>query len=438
MISFIKNNKMITGAVAVLFFLVVVIVVIFAGASKKNDTPEPSQDQPFGDIGGIREFASSSQEILSSNPGEKWTMEGESGKAAPLLRAITKVPVVGAVPIKRFVEGKTVEYVRFTTLSNGHIFETPLATISNEEKLASDTLIRIGQSLWERGGNSTITRYLDGEGIVVRSRLGRFIFGTSTKNTSSSTTSPTPVDYEARDLVGNITSIAFSPDGTQLFYLVKTITGVDGYIESIKTGRSTKIWSSMLSSLEVSWDANDFILVYTRPTSVAEGVVWAIDPDTGKENVLLAKEFALGAKMSPDGKKVLYSMQETGNKLFTLKVLNIASKNTISLPLATMIEKCVWGYTKYVYCAVPANKNAGKFLEDWYMGVSSTEDVLWRIDTEVGVIKKLVDPFEETQQNFDIVDIKVSPQETYLVFRTRGNSVLWGLKLPEKTSTETE
>ena len=71
-------------------------------------------------------------------------------------------------------------------------------------------------------------------------------------------------------------------------------------------------------------------------------------------------------------------------------------------------------------------------MEDWYMGLKNTDDTLWRIDANTGTVKKLFDPFEETEEKFDIENIVISPEENYMLFKTRVNNILWSLKLPEK------
>jgi len=59
------------------------------------------------------------------------------------------------------------------------------------------------------------------------------------------------------------------------------------------------------------------------------------------------------------------------------------------------------------------------------------------------MITELLNPKEETDMNFDIVNLEVSPDEDYLLFVSQVNNALWSLQLPEKgtlpeVSTELE
>lgn len=433
MFDTIKKNWSIIVAVVILVVLIVALALVMSMGDGGN-TPEGDGNNPFGDVSGERSWATSSNEVFT-NPGEAWVIE-QKGEKVPLLRAISKNPVAGAVPFSKVESGKVVEYVRYSEYSNGHDYETALASIAEEKKISNQTLVRIGEVLWNKSGTAVITRYHDDNGLIVRNHLG--VFTTNTQN--GSTTANSALSYEGRDLLGNMVDITFSPSGTDMFYVLKTAHGVTGYTESVKTGVAKELWSTGLQSVSVSWDAQNMILVYTKPTSKAEGAVWSIHPTTGKETVLLAGETALSPKLNTDGTKLLYSTQEENNGLFQVNILETATGNVTTLPIVTFAEKCTWGTgdSKYVYCAVPREEYGGTYLERWYMGVVASEDVLWRINTESGVVKKILDPFEEVQQQFDITDLQVSPKEDFLLFRARGNSVLWSLTLtPSNTAEET-
>jgi len=48
-----------------------------------------------------------------------------------------------------------------------------------------------------------------------------------------------------------------------------------------------------------------------------------------------------------------------------------------------------------------------------------------------GTAQQVLNPVELTKDTFDIVDLVVSPNEDFLIFRTRQNSILWATRIPE-------
>jgi len=432
MLDFIKNNKLIVGAAALIVVMILAIVVVFILA--KFSGQEVEKQDPFGDTDTERQQASSTDsDFLFGTSSERFVPDGAVGSPVPEFRAVTKIPVAGAAVYEREQGGSVVEYVRFTSRINGHVFDTPLATIGDEVNVSSKTILRIGNAKWSRNGSSTISRYFDEGGTQMFAYINYAVYGTSTGGVA-------PVEFEGRPLVETIQDVALSPQGNELFYLVTNGEGSVGYIENVITGARVQIWKSLLRNLSVSWETQNRILVYSNPSSYAEGAIWSLNPTTKSTSVLLANNIALAGKTNTSGTKILYSLEEEGNTIFSLRILDIGTGETTHLPLATLVEKCSWGpMSKYVYCAIPRVEMHGKFLEDWYMGLTGTDDVLWRLDTSTGVVKKLLDPVEVTEEQFDIVDIVVSPQEDYVLFKTRVNNVLWALKLPEKhTTSESE
>lgn len=435
MLDFIKNNKVVFGAVSVMALIILIIVILLitgGGSSVSTTDPQTFPDTNAG-VGVNRTFSSSSEEVfLFGTSSERFVPEGTAGVEVPDFRAVTKTPVLGAAMFERVENNIKTEYIRYTSRINGHVFDIPLATIGEEIAVSNKTILRIGNAKWSANGSSTFSRYFNEEGFQMFGYLNYVALGTSSESALA------PYEFVGRPVVENIQDIAFSPNGTEYFYLVNTKDGTVGYLENVASGAKKQIWTSTLHNLTISWHAQNKILVYSNPSSLGEGVVWIINPTTNKVSVLLANVFALAAQTNPAGTKLLYSLQESQNSIFSLRVLDLETGKTTHLPIATMAEKCAWGpaTSKYVYCAVPRKEMSGGMLEEWYMGLRGSDDVLWRIDTVNGVVKRLIDPLEETEEQFDIVDIKVSPQEDFVLFKTRVNNVLWALKLPEKLTSE--
>lgn len=426
MIDFIKNNKFIAGSAFIVLILIAIIIFFFfiGGNNKQNNHKE---NNPFANTDTDRELPENvKNSFLFGTSSERFVSENTENTPSPEFRAITKDPVAGAVVTKSTENEIKKQKVRYSTLKDGHILETSLSTISKEDILSNKPILNLINNIWSLNGNTTLLQYFGENYEQPFSYIGNFDLGTSSQNKL----------VNAHHLEENIISSAISPKGTSIFYLVKTDTGSLGYIEKVKTREKTLIWKSLLTSLNVSWDSPGKILVYTKPTSITNGIVWILNPQTGKTNTVLTKEYALSPKINYLGDKILYSSEETKNGVFSLKIKNIETGENITLPLSTIAEKCTWGTgnSQYVYCAVPKDSMVGEFLEDWYMGVKNTNDELWRIDSNTNNVNQLFDPFKETEEKFDIEKLIVSPEEDYLLFKTRVNNILWSLKLPEATT----
>lgn len=433
MLDFIKNNKIIVGAVTAMVLMIIVIILLFV--SSGNSTSESDGVETFPTNEAERYFATSSEEVfLFGTSSERFVPDGTEGAVVPNFRAVTRIPVAGATIYEKRSSSSTAEYIRFTSRINGHIIDTPLATLGEESTVSNKTILRIGNSIWSSNGSTTLSRYFEIGGTQIYSYLSFTTLGTTTEEGL-----PAPYVFDGRPMTETIQDAALSPSGDEFFYLVSTSEGTTGYLENVKSGARKLVWSSLLRSLSVSWTSQNTILIYSNPSSSAEGAVWIVNPHLNATAVVLAKNLALAAKSNPEGTKILYSLQETKNSIFSLRILDVTTGKSTHLPVATMVEKCAWGpgSSKYIYCALPRSEMSGSMLEDWYMGVLNTDDVLWRIDTATGVIKRLLDPFEETKERFDIVNIVVSPQEEFVVFKTRVNSTLWSLRLPEKVTVDT-
>lgn len=432
MFDFIKSNKLILSLIFLGFFLIVLIfgVMLFAG---REEVVVEEEGNPFGEIDETRVF-SSNQDVFG--PGEYMagttSEEVSFGQPVEDFRAVTKVPVIGAVVFDRFIEDSTTPVIRFTSISDGHIYETPLMVKGLEDKLSDFNTFLIGEVEWSQGGTATVVRYLDSTERITTTYLGRFTRGNITENTlEHSSEKP---DFTFRHLDENIRDLSFSPDGTKVFYLVESEKGLIGYIESIETGTKAEVWTSMLTDVSVNWGSNSTVLLYTNPSSVAKGAVWSINSKTYSTKVLLADEYALSAKINEQGTKLLYSVIEKNGNIFSLRILDLETDTVTVLPFETVAEKCIWGKgdSEYIYCAVPKQPKSGDFLEDWYMGIAHTDDTVFRINTNSGNAIFLLDPKEKTKLDFDIVNLQLSPNEDYLLFISQKNNALWSLKLPEK------
>ena len=319
--------------------------------------------------------------------------------------------------------------------SSGHIFDTNLAFIEEPLLRSGETMLLIVRVFWSPDGNTTLLQRLDSTGTKAYSYLGTFFTrGTSTDEQTQSAQGDLVfagkhIEYD------DVVSATISSDARSIFYIVKTDTGSVGYLESAPLGTRTQVWSSPLTNLTAVWGGRDSVLVYTNPSSVAQGFVWLLDVRKGTSKLVLKDEYALSARLDKTGTKILYSLEETSGGLTSLRILDIASGNVTLVPsgTASIVEKCVWDSVRssIVYCAVPRNLGVKDYLENWQYGLLGSDDVLWQINTSTGEVRLVLDPVEVTTDSFDIVDISVSPFGNFLVFKTKQDDLLWSAQIPQ-------
>lgn len=431
------RNKLfiLVSIIALLLAIVVLFLVMFF--SGRTTTPATEESNPFGNTSTERPIASSTLgEYPLTSTDTDWIRPTGNTPATdvPMLRMLSKDPVSSAVPYTQGVSTTTngTAYVRYVLRTSGSILETPLAIATPPVTLSQKTILRVGRSLWVRSGTSVLMQYLDESNEDLFSYLGNFTAP------SASSTEKMPEVFTGRPLPNNIITATFSPDGASVFYLTPSEKGAEGYIESITSGTRALVYSTPFRSMTAVWGNAGTIVLYNNPSQDASGAVWILDPKTWKAKVVLSDQYALSARISPSGTKLLYSMMEGGQNstIFSLRVLDLKTNNVIYLPLPTLSEKCVWGHTdeQGVYCAVPKNNlRTDDFMARWYMGQLTYEDVLWHFNTDTGAGKQIIDPSEEVDAPFDIIDLAIDPTNTFVTFRTKQKEMLWAVRLPQAT-----
>lgn len=115
-----------------------------------------------------------------------------------------------------------------------------------------------------------------------------------------------------------------------------------------------------------------------------------------------------------------------------MNLYNLKENSNWLLPAETLPEKCVWGnkYTKVIYCAVPKVVSKDHiYPDDWYLGLTHFDDAIWRMNLDTGENKLIVDPIKQIPFSLDIVNMKLSKNDDYLIFEDKNTLSLWGMKL---------
>jgi hypothetical protein len=249
---------------------------------------------------------------------------------------------------------------------------------------------------------------------------------------------------DSADGTESLSTYALPADGTGGFFLQDgldevQVTGsttvftlaasTDNSIGTVMNADSTspyQLFTSSLSSLIVYPAGNAFVAV-TKAASEVNGYAFSINSKTSLFTPIIGPLRGLTILPSPSGQLVLYSYTD-GTELH-MNVLDLTSGVVTALPLATIAEKCVWtSDSTALYCAIPSSFQ-GNLPDDWYQGVVSFDDRIWRIDLSSHLATLVIDPHKLANVNIDAVNLTIDPQSQVLIFRDKKDSSLWAYSL---------
>jgi len=122
-------------------------------------------------------------------------------------------------------------------------------------------------------------------------------------------------------------------------------------------------------------------------------------------------------------------ISEYANNSILTSIYDTKTGETKVLDIKTLAEKCVWSKKNIntIYCAVPQYLGARKYPDEWYQGIVSFTDAIYKIDLDTNTTSVFDSLSSDT--TFDIKDMQLSEQEEYLVFQNKKNLSLWSLDI---------
>lgn len=233
-----------------------------------------------------------------------------------------------------------------------------------------------------------------------------------------------PVKLTTSVLPSGIARGTTSPDGTQVFYLIPTPTGINGVIVSTNgSGGQRKVFESPLTEWSAQWVNKDTIALTTLASREANGYLYFVNATTGDFKKILGPTRGLTTLVSPDAKKVLYS--NSTDQGFVTRIYNLDTGIAKNLDLATLPSKCTWQDTSIAFCGVPKTVPPGQYPDSWYQGLTSFNDLLWSIDATQGTTNIVLSP----NQAFDMTHVTISPSGQYVYFINKIDETLWSYRL---------
>lgn len=344
---------------------------------------------------------------------------GAGENVAPRLVRITEEPVAyGAIAFAtttqiNLIEGTTTRTsmvpdteIRYVERASGNIYAYTLGE-RTLTRLTNKTLPGIQEAAWTGDGSRAFLRFISGE-----SASTEHIESYSLPAAGGEVGYLLERDLSAVETIGTSTLVTLkeSTDGS-----VATTAKADG------TGAKT-LFSSTLSALRIKLYTSGFAL-FTRASANMNGYGFMSEGTSGNSVRVLGPLPGLTLLPSPSGKQVLYSYVTNGST--RLAVLDVATRTSTPLPVATLAEKCVWSSdATSVYCAVP-RALSGTLPDDWYQGAVSFSDRMWEIDMAARVANLVVDPKTSGAIDVDAIALTIDPKGDVLVFTNKKDGALF-------------
>lgn len=374
-----------------------------------NNGPTLSVGTP-GDL-----FGSSSDRPASELLGPDGTpIQGAGTVIAPKLIRISEAPVgkgVSALYIPAVIAATSTDLstpadvdVRFIERQSGNVYsfrvhDRVLTRISNR------TIPGIQDAVWTKDGSLAFSRYLT----------------RTTDGIEHIDTYAMPADgSEGYFLEQDLEQVTIG--SSTVFSLLPSSSGSIGTLSNIDGTNARTLFTSALSRLSIAFSGSDLVAT-TKGSSGLDGYAFMVSRTNGAFTRILGPYRGLATLPDPEGKSILYSYTDRGRTY--LQVIDVASRNSVALPLSTFAEKCVWAPGgRAVYCGVPTTMT-GNMPDDWYQGATSLSDRIWRIDLDTRLATLVIDPSQVADVSIDAVALTIDAQNDVLVFTNKKDGSLW-------------
>jgi len=297
--------------------------------------------------------------------------------------------------------------IHYIERQSGNVFtySTNAKTIT---RTSNKTIPGIQSAEWLSDASFVFVRYLSGTDF---STVNTYAL----PSTSGSTTGGFFLPQNLSDISVSSTSI------------IALSSGANGSVASLERSDGTHIselFTTPLSSLRISFAGKNQYLAFTKPSALLPGNAFIVDASRNFSRIVGPLN-GLVALASPSGKLVLISY--TQNNTMQMQLVNVSTREVVSLPVATIADKCVWASDdSVIYCGIPIDPPSDTLYPDyWYQGAVQFSDRIWKIDVSGRFAQLVLDFSNETKAPLDAEALAIDPLNTELVFINKNDGSLW-------------
>lgn len=301
--------------------------------------------------------------------------------------------------------------IKFYSLSDGALYQN-LFSGGQTTKISGVKLNGVVSAEWSFDGSQSVVR-LDSNG-----RSNYYLYDYSTGET---------VNYDP-----NVSKIVFSPNQSNIAYLFYDPAKEEGNISiADATAQNWKnIFSTVITDWSIDWPSENLISLLTLPSGLAQSALYIINPNTLDYELAISDLYGLTAKVSPDGKKVIYSYTDSKGENIKTSLSNIDGSDQKEMQFITLADKCVFTHdSKKIICGAITNYSDETLPDDYYMGMFKSNDAIIQYNTENSQTISVLPLSEAGPIPIDVSEPTLSPEEDYLFFINRWNGRPYSLPL---------
>lgn len=399
------NTKKLFIIASILLSLTAGALVVYNFLLKEGSAP-PAESPAVGSDGQLPS-AGTGQIISSPAAGDKNNGQATSpgpGAPAPRLRPVSQEKVFSATLGEN---GRTVKYY---TRPNGYVWESAFDG-SGLKKISSTNLATLIKALWSPDKEKVIGIFSE------NNQVKKYLYSYVTN--------------QAAPLSEDIGYAAWSPDSKKIVYQYNSSTSGQSNISIANPDGSNwqNIFKTRLDDLVVEWPTKNKISFASRPSALAQGFLYAIDPVSNDFNRILSEIYGLAVKWSPTADKILFSTASEQRRPPRLMLTDEKGEKTKDLKLAGLADKCVWSRDgRTIFCGLPQQISANALWpDDYYKGRVVVNDDFYKINLETDEKTKIAGSSD--QAGYDSQELFLSAKEDYLFFTNRKDGLLYSLRL---------
>jgi hypothetical protein len=215
--------------------------------------------------------------------------------------------------------------------------------------------------------------------------------------------------------------VAFTDASGTLSYYLPRQGGGTAYAYNVLSKKSVELFTTPLKDVRIVWGKNTYL--YTTPSAFVIGYGYAVQNGT--------------LEYLTQGTKGLSLIAYSGGVIVTKTTEGGLSSEDITrglpIPVVGLIpEKCVASQNEkgVLFCgATTSFDNRQKYPDDWYKGVTTFSDVLFKVNAPSSTVQILSNLEEESGRSIDIAFLGVQLESSLLYFINKNDNTLWAFDL---------
>lgn len=396
------RQKIIIVATVIVLIGIGIFVYFYFFANTSGITTAPGGSVSFPVAGQIN-----GQGVIAGQP----SATSAGGAPVPVTARLIKISSGPVVPGEVVINIPAVNassspetVVNYIERQSGNVFTYKMQA-GAITRVSNKTIPGIQSASWLPDASYAFVRYLSGDDF-------------STVNTYALKASGSGGFFLSQDLAD------ISVSSTSVFTLASGVNGSVGSVGKTDGSGMSNVFTTSLSSLRISLAGKNQYLAFTKPSATLPGYAFIVN-SSGKFSRIAGPHDGLIALASHSGKWILVSF--VSNNTMKMEMINTATSETVALPVATIADKCVWtADDSTIYCGIPVSPPGNySYPDDWYQGVVSFSDRLWKIEVASRYAQLVLDFSKETNGSLDAKALAVDPLNTKLVFMNKIDGSLW-------------